>query len=120
MVASNPASLSTRQLLRYIEFVEASGQNAERWRHALWRKLIYPLATVVMIFLAVPMVVRSTRAVSSGRRILFGTLLGLAFHVTNQTAAHLGTVFAAPAAMCAVLPTLVLFLIGVALHARTL
>ena len=47
MVAINPDALSARDLVRYVRFVEGNGQNAERWRHALWIKLAYPLAAAV-------------------------------------------------------------------------
>ena len=56
IVAINPDTLSSLDLYRYVRFVENNGQNAERWRHALWVKFAYPLAAAVMVYLAIPLV----------------------------------------------------------------
>lgn len=118
MIAINPDALSALDLLRYVGFVENNGQNAERWKHALWIKLAYPLAAAVMVYLAIPLVLGASRSVSSGRRILTGALIGLAFHILNQTSRQLGVVFGVPAALSALGPTLLLLAVALILHSR--
>lgn len=118
LVAINPDTLSSLDLFRYVRFVESNGQSAERWKHALWVKLGYPLAAAVMVYLAIPLVLGAARAVSAGRRILLGALIGLAFHVMNETSRHLGLVVGMPPALSALGPTLLLFSIAVFLHRR--
>ena len=120
MVAINPDSLSLIDLVRYVGFIRDSGQSAQRYEHALWVKMGYPLATAVMVFLAIPLVLGGSRSVSIGRRIMVGALIGLSFHVLNQASGHLGIVFNTPAVVSAMGPTLAMFMIGVVLNYRTL
>jgi lipopolysaccharide export system permease protein len=119
MVAIDPDSLSLIDLVRYVRFIHTTGQSAQRYEHALWVKMGYPMATAVMVFLAIPLVLRGSRSVSIGRRITVGAMIGLAFHVLNQASGHLGVVFSAPAVVSALGPTLTLFTIGIVLNYRT-
>lgn len=118
MVAVNPDTLSLLDLVRYVEFVERNGQSAQRWEHALWGKFSYPLACLVMVFLAIPLVISTSRSSSGGRRILLGALIGLAFHVLNQASSHLGVVFGVTPAVSALGPTVLLFAVGLLLNQR--
>lgn len=118
LVAINPDTLSSLDLFRYIRFVENNGQSAERWKHALWVKLGYPLAAAVMVYLSIPLVLGASRSVSTGRRILVGALIGLGFHVMNETSRHLGLVVGMPPALSALGPTVLLFSIALFLNRR--
>ncbi len=106
MVVIKPNSLSMYDLAKYIGYLHDNGQDAQRYRQALWNKIVYPLATAVMVFLAVPLVLGSARGVNIGQRILAGAFIGLAFHVLNQGAGHLGVVLEMNPALSATLPTL--------------
>lgn len=119
MVAITPETLSLPALVRYVEFARSNGQNPQRWEHALWVKLAYPAAAAVMVFLAIPLVMNASRSVTIGRRVLIGALLGLAFHVVNQTSGHLGVVFGVPAPVSALGPTLLLLACGTLLNYRS-
>ncbi|MEQ8661082.1 MAG: LPS export ABC transporter permease LptG [Gammaproteobacteria bacterium] len=118
MVAISPESLSLVALARYVRFARENGQNAERWEYAMWVKLGYPLATAVMVYLALPLVLRGSRSVSMGRRVLVGAAIGLGFHVVNQASGHLGTVFGVPPAASALGPTLLLLALGTVMNYR--
>ena len=118
LVAINPDTLSALELFHYVRFVEANGQSAERWKHALWVKLGYPLAAVAMIYLAIPLVLGASRSASTGRRILTGASIGLGFHVMNETSRHLGLVVGMPAAISALGPTVLLLAIALVLNRR--
>lgn len=118
MVALNPEALALLDLLRYVEFIKRNGQNSQIWEHAAWSKMGYPLASMVMVFLAIPLVLGTSRSSSSGRRILLGALIGLAFHVLNQASGHLGVVFTLAPAVSALGPTLLIFGLGLIMHQR--
>ena len=118
MVALNPEALSLLELSRYVRFAHENGQNAQRWEYAMWVKLGYPLATAVMVYLAIPLVLRGSRSVSMGRRILIGAVIGLGFHVVNQASGHLGVVLGIPAAASALGPTLILLALGTVMNYR--
>ncbi|MCC7412545.1 MAG: LPS export ABC transporter permease LptG [Gammaproteobacteria bacterium] len=118
MVVINPNSLSMYDLVNYIGYLNENGQDARRYQQALWIKLIYPLATVVMVFLAVPMVFGSPRTGNIGQRVLIGAVIGLVFHVFNQGAANLGLVLDMNPALSVTLPTLAALVIAVLLMRR--
>ncbi len=119
MVAIQPDSLSIWTLVKYINFLRDNGQTAVHYEHALWVKLTYPFATAVMVFLAIPMVLRASRSTTIGQRVLIGGLIGLAFHLLNQAAGHLGVVYEIAPALTAAGPALLMCVVGAVLLVRT-
>lgn len=119
MVTIDPESLGIASLVRYIAFLHRNAQDAQRYEHALWTKLTYPLATIVMVVLAVPMVLRANRSVTIGQRVLVGALTGLGFHLLNQAAGHLGVVYEVHPLLSAAGPALLMGLVAAVLLVRT-
>jgi lipopolysaccharide export system permease protein len=119
MITIDPESLGILSLVRYIRFLDRNAQDTQRYQHALWTKLTYPLATVVMVVLAVPMVLRANRSVTIGQRVLVGALVGLGFHLLNQAAGHLGVVYEVHPMLSAAGPALLMSVIAAVLLART-
>ena len=106
IVALRPESLSAFGLVRYIRYLRTNRQNAERFELALWTKLAYPLATGVMVLLALPLVLGRLHRAGLGARMLVGALLGVTFHIVNQTTGHLGLVYRLDPVLTAFAPTL--------------
>jgi lipopolysaccharide export system permease protein len=79
-----PYSLSTPNLLRYISALHESGQNADQYSIALWRKLSVPLTTGAMVLLALSFVFGSTRSISAGYRITIGAIIGIVLYFADQ------------------------------------
>jgi lipopolysaccharide export system permease protein len=71
-----------------------------------------------MLLLALPFVFGPLRSVSIGYRILTGTLLGIAFHLINQTIGFMGLVYHLPPLLSAFLPALLLLATVVVLLRR--
>ncbi len=105
LVALRPESLSALGLARYIGHLRQNMQSAKRFELALWTKLAYPLATGVMVLLAVPLVLGRLQRAGLGARMLVGALLGLSFHVVNQATGHLGLVYHLNPVVTALSPT---------------
>ncbi len=118
VVRVKPESLSALELSRYIEFLRANELRTSRYELAIWTKLVYPLATGIMILLSVPLVLGKLRAVGIGQRILVGVLVGIAFHVTNQVSGHLGLVYGVAPWFCAVAPAALFLLSALVLFKR--
>lgn len=119
LVATQPDTLSLWTLVKYIRFLNTNGQSARRYEHALWVKVTYPFASAVMVFLAIPMVLRASRSTTVGHRVLIGGLIGMGFHLLNQAAGHLGIVYDIAPALSAGGPALAMAIIGFILLART-
>ncbi len=118
MVVIDPNNLSMWDLTNYVRYLHQNSQNAQRYVQALWTKMVYPLATGAMVFLAVPLVFASARMSTVGGRIVVGSLVGITFHIVNQAAGHLGVVFDLSPAISVLGPTLIIVLAGVLLLRR--
>jgi len=106
VVSVSPESLSILGLRRYMDYLGKNGLDTVRFEFALWHKFIYPIATGVMIILAVPMVLGRLKSSGLGQRMIAGAIIGITFHVLNQTSGHLGLVFGLSAALSATVPTI--------------
>lgn len=106
VVSVRPESLSVIGLRRYMAYLGKNNLDTGPFELALWHKFIYPIATGVMILLAVPMVLGRLKAAGLGQRIVVGVLVGIGFHVLNQASGHLGVVYGLSPAISAVGPTL--------------
>lgn len=118
VVSVKPESLSVTGLYRYMDYLRANGLNTARFELAFWTKIVYPVATVVMIFFALPIVLGILGSAGVGQRILFGSMVGMVFHVVNQISGDIGLVYGFSPIISAVTPTLVFFAIGVAMMRR--
>ncbi len=105
VVAVEPQGLSSRELLRYIAYLEGNGLNSDQYRVAFWSKLASPFATGAMMLLAIPFIFGSMRSVSMGSRLLAGTLIGIGFYLFNHGLGQLGVVYSLPPFLSATLPT---------------
>jgi lipopolysaccharide export system permease protein len=84
------SSMSSSDLNRYIKALRESGQNADRYALALWRKLSGPLTTGAMMLLSLPFIFGSIRSVTAGKRIVIGSFVGIALYFADQLTVHLG------------------------------
>lgn len=114
-----PERLSMVGLVRYIRHLEANDQDSSPYQLGLWSKVMTPLSTGVMIFLAIPFVFGPLRSASMGSRILVGTLAGIGFYIFNQVSMKLGLVYGFTPSLAATLPTLVVAGLGVWMMRRT-
>jgi lipopolysaccharide export system permease protein len=110
-----PEKMSTPALIRYIRHLSANKQKTARHEIALWSKLFYPLATPVIMLLALPFAFHSPRTGGVAVKIFLGILAGLGFHLSNRLFSHVGLLNDWPPFLTAVAPSLVF--LGIALYA---
>jgi len=101
-------SLSSVDLYRYIEALRESGQNADRYALALWRKLSVPLTTGAMVLLSLPFIFGSTRIMTAGKRIMIGSFVGIVFYFGDQLIVHLGLLLSLTPAITAMTPVILI------------
>lgn len=111
-------SLSGRALVRYIDYLRENRLETAAYELALWMKIVYPLATGVMIVLAVPLVLGRLGGAGIGQRILAGCLIAVTFHVVNEVSGKMGIVYGLSPALSAFAPTLLFLAAGVWLLRR--
>jgi lipopolysaccharide export system permease protein len=105
-----PERMSLNDLYTYIEHLRENHQATQRHEIALYGKLTYPLAVVVMMILALPFAYIRAREGGISAKIFAGIMLGLGFHLASRLFGHLGLLNAWPPLFSAGFPTL-LFLV---------
>jgi len=113
LLAVRPESLSIWRLRRYVDYLLANDLEAGRFQLAFWKKIATPLATLVMLLLALPVVFGSLRQVGAGQRIFVGCLIGVGYYLLFELSAHIGIVYGVPAPLSALLPAALFAALGV-------
>lgn len=112
-----PERMSAWGLARYVQHLRENRQRTDRYEIALWKKLFYPIAVVVMMALALPFAYLQARAGGIGYKVFAGIMLGVAFHFLNALFSHLGLLNTWPPWVAASVPSLVATLLAMALLA---
>jgi lipopolysaccharide export system permease protein len=113
-----PEQMSVWNLYRYVEHLRENKQKSGRYEIALWGKLTYPFAAMVLMLLALPFSYHHSRAGGVGGKVFVGIMLGLGFHLLNRLFAHLGLLNGWPPLFSAIFPTLLFLLVAVGLMWR--
>ncbi len=106
-----PESLSPLELLRHVEFLRSTGQDADSYALALWRKVGSALMTIAMLLLSIPFVFGSIRTGLSNKLVL-AALIGLAVYLLDQIIANAGLILRLNPAFIALAPGLVMILLA--------
>jgi lipopolysaccharide export system permease protein len=117
VIVVEPHALSVLGLLRYIRFMEQSGQDSGRYEVALWGKLVQPLLILAMIFVAIPVLLGSARTSGTGIKIFVGIVIGIAFYLVSQSFTFMSLLFGLSPVLAALTPP-ILFVAGALLLLR--
>lgn len=109
----SPDRMSIYNLLGYIRHLSENKQKTDRYEIALWKKLLYPLASLVMVALALPFGYAHDRVGGVSLKIFSGVMLGILFYALNGLFSNLGIINAWPPFASALAPS-ALFLLAAA------
>lgn len=107
-----PEQMSAWSLYQYTEYLRDNRQKTVRYEIAMWNKLVYPFAVLVMMLLALPFASLHQRAGGVGGKIFSGIVLGLAFHFIGRLFAHLGALYEWEPVLSATAMTLMFLLLA--------
>jgi len=107
-----PERMAAAELVRYIAHLEDNRQQTGPYEIALWNKVFYPLAIVVMMMLALPFAYLHVRRGSVSLKIFAGVMIGVLFYMLNKLFAHVGVLHIWPPAVIAALPSLVVLAVA--------
>lgn len=85
-----PEQMSAYDLYQYVGHLQDNRQKSARYEIAMWNKLVYPLALLVMLLLALPFASYQRRSGGISAMIFAGIVLGLLFHFVGRLFASLG------------------------------
>lgn len=109
-----PDDMTARDLWKYSEYLATTGQNPERYRLSMWKKLVYPFTLLVMMALALPFAYLHARAGGVSAKVFGGIMLGLSFVMLNGVFSQIGLISTLPGIVIATIPALIYSLIAVA------
>lgn len=113
-----PEQMSMAALGTYIAHLQQNQQQTSRYRLAWWRKLTYPLATLIMALVALAFTPQHTRHGNMGLKLFLGICLGLGFHFAGRLFGFTSQLYHIPPLVAATLPTLLFALLAIALIRR--
>jgi len=112
VIVVRPTMLPVWGLHRYIRFLTENGQEARAFKVAFWTKVTTPIATLVMLLLAVPVVLGTSRSINIGQRIFFGAILGSVFFLLTRAFSYGALVFDIAPFIAGIIPTLTFLILG--------
>lgn len=110
-----PEQMSAWNLYQYASHLRENHQQSARYEIAMWNKLVYPLAVLVMMVLALPFAGHQHRSGGVGAKMFLGIVLGLAFHFFGRLLASLGALNNWHPLFSASAMTATFFLLGLAM-----
>lgn len=110
-----PEKLSAWGLYQYTQHLAANKQRSDRYEIALWKKLVYPFAALVMMALALPFAYIHVRSGGIGVKLFSGLMLGVLFHFLNSLFSHLAQLERWPPFAAAALPSAIFLVMAVAM-----
>ena len=112
-----PEKMAAWNLYSFISHLSANKQKTSRYEIALWSKMAYPIASLVMIVLALPFGFLQQRSSGVSAKIFAGIMLGILYQILNRLFLHLGLLNDWQPWFSAVAPTLIFFGAGIAMLA---
>lgn len=110
-----PEKMSAWNLYSFIQHLTRNNQKTTRYEVALWAKMTYPLACMVMVILALPFGFLQQRAGGTSTKIFIGILLGVLYQIMNRVFVHLGVLNDWSPMVSAITPTLLFLAAGLSM-----
>ncbi|MEE9222143.1 MAG: LPS export ABC transporter permease LptG [Nitrosomonadaceae bacterium] len=106
-----PESLSPVELFQHIRFLRTTGQEADAYALALWRKAGGALITIAMLLLSIPFVLGFSRT-GLVNKLVLAAMVGIGVYLLDQIIANAGLLLHLNPALIALFPGLVLIVLA--------
>ena len=110
-----PEKMSAWNLHAYINHLAINKQKTTRYEVAFCAKIIYPLACLVMVILALPFGFVQQRNEGASTKIFIGIMLGVMYQILNRVFVHLGLLNDWSPLFSAITPTILFLMAGLAM-----
>ncbi|MFT6464614.1 LPS export ABC transporter permease LptG [Halopseudomonas sp.] len=118
VVMLEPDVLSLAAIWQYQDYLAEQGLNNSQYWLAFWKKLLQPLATLALVFVAISFVFGPLRSVTLGQRIFTGVLVGFSFQILQDLLGPSSLVFGFSPLIAVLAPIGLLLLMGAWLMKR--
>lgn len=116
----NPNEMSLLKLTQVSRYLAQNGLQNQEYMFNFWRRIFQPLASIVMVLLAIPFVLGAFKQSNMGLRLIVGLMLGFVFFIGNAILAQLCVVYQIPTFFAALFPPLLFALLAFVLARRML
>lgn len=106
----DPNEMSLFKLGKFSRYLKQNGLQASEYEYSFWQRVFQPLASLIMILLAIPFVLGTQATATLGWRVIIGIMAGLAFFILNAFLGQLCIVYQIPAIFAALFPLLIFLL----------
>jgi lipopolysaccharide export system permease protein len=111
----SPEKMSLMHLAAYTRHLADNKQKTQRYDIAMWKKVIYPLAALVMVTLALPFGYVHNRVSGVSLKIFSGVMIGVLFHMLNGLFSNLGAINGWSPFLSAIAPSALFMLAAIGL-----
>ncbi len=88
-----PDRMSIGELSAKINYMQAQGLNSGKFKLGFWRKVLQPVATIALVFVAISFVFGPLREATMGMRVVAGLIIGLIFKFIHDLLSPASMVF---------------------------
>ena len=105
-------SLRLKDVKKNIEYLSVNNLDASIQKKIYWDKLLKPISTVIMLFLAMPFIFGRMRATNASKRIVIGLFIGISFFIASSILPNLGILIGLNPFINAILPLIIFLYLG--------
>ena len=109
---NKPYSLRLSDVRRNIKYLESNNLDASIQEKIFWDKVTKPLATVMMLFLAMPFIFGRMRSINTSKRIVIGLFIGIIFFIISSILPNIGLIFGINPFISVILPLIAFAILG--------
>lgn len=118
VLSVDPDNLSISGLYTYARYLGKQDLNAKSYWLAFWKKVLRPLATGVLVLVAISFVFGPLRSVTMGFRVFTGIVVGLLFKYVQDLLGPTSLVFGFSPILATLVPIVICAVIGLVLIRR--
>ncbi|NNM59310.1 MAG: LPS export ABC transporter permease LptG [Legionellales bacterium] len=108
-----PSEMSLAKLRQWIKYRKLNGLRYNNYLLTFWQRIFQPIATCVMMLLAIPFIFGPLRSATMGLRLVSGVIVGFSFYILNQLFGPISLVYQLPPILAAIIPILLFAGIGI-------
>lgn len=113
-----PDRMSIKELSSKIEYLKAQGLNSGKFEVGYWQKVLQPVATIGLVFVAISFIFGPLRESTMGMRVVSGLLVGIVFKFLQGLLSPASLVYGFSPLIAVVVPILLCFGFGYLLLRR--
>lgn len=113
-------SMSSLDLWRHVRHLRDNQQDSTIYELSLWKKIVMPFSTLIMVMLAVPFVFGSVRTGGLGKRVFLGVMIGFFFSLLQSGMGYYSLAFNIAPALAALTPTILFLGLTIVLFRRAI